>query len=77
MRCVDSLRLKLQILTALIVVAASFSVAAVDQTVHTYCADPPIECRPRTYWFWPGSAVTRDEVTSELQQRHEGGGSSR
>jgi len=35
--------------------------------------DPPVDCRPHTYWFWPGSAVTKEEITWELEQMHEKG----
>ncbi|NLP12394.1 hypothetical protein GX408_18490 [bacterium] len=34
---------------------------------------PPRDCRPYTYWFWPASAVTEEEITWELQQMHEQG----
>ena len=73
MRYADSLRLKLQILTAMAIVSTGFLAAAVDQKTRDDFASPPIECSPRTYWFWPGSAVTRDEITWELQQMHEQG----
>lgn len=35
--------------------------------------NPPMDCRPYTYWWWPGSAVTREEITWELEQMHEKG----
>ncbi len=34
---------------------------------------PPRDCRPYTYWFWPASAVTEQELTWELQQMYEQG----
>ena len=35
--------------------------------------DPPMDCRPHTYWWWPGNAVTKEEITWELEQMHEKG----
>ena len=34
---------------------------------------PPMDCRPHTYWFWPGNAVTKEEISWELKQMHEQG----
>ena len=34
---------------------------------------PPRDCRPYTYWFWPASAVTEEEIAWELQQMHDQG----
>ncbi|MFA6244039.1 MAG: glycosyl hydrolase, partial [Candidatus Hydrogenedentales bacterium] len=69
----DSPRHIFQLLTALLVFHAGLSAGAVDQKIRSDFAAPPDECRPRTYWFWPGSAVTREEITWELQQMHEQG----
>jgi len=33
--------------------------------------DPPPDCWPQTYWCWPGNAVTRKEISWELEQMHE------
>ncbi len=35
--------------------------------------NPPEEYRPRTRWWWPGNAVTKEEIAWELQQMHEKG----
>ncbi len=35
--------------------------------------NPPKECWPRTRWWWYGSAVTKEEITWELQQMVEHG----
>ncbi len=35
--------------------------------------NPPTDCWPHTYWFWPGNAVTKEEITWELEQMHEKG----
>jgi len=34
---------------------------------------PPTDCRPCTYWWWPGNAVTGEEISWELEQMHEKG----
>ena len=34
---------------------------------------PPMDCRPHTYWWWPGNAVTAEEITWELEQMKEKG----
>ncbi|NOY59041.1 MAG: hypothetical protein GXO75_08925, partial [Calditrichaeota bacterium] len=41
--------------------------------LETNFRNPPMDCRPYTYWWWPGSAVTRKEITWELEQMHEKG----
>ena len=30
--------------------------------------NPPIDCRPHTRWWWMGSAVTKEEITWELEE---------
>jgi len=35
--------------------------------------NPPMDCRPHTYWWWPGNAVTEKEITWELEQMKEKG----
>ncbi|MFH1742862.1 MAG: glycosyl hydrolase [bacterium] len=35
--------------------------------------EPPMDCRPHTYWWWPGNAVTKEEITWELEQMYEKG----
>jgi hypothetical protein len=30
--------------------------------------DPPRSCRPHTRWWWPGSAVTKEGITWQLEQ---------
>jgi alpha-L-rhamnosidase len=36
-------------------------------------AAPPVSCRPHTRWWWMGNAITRDDLTWQLQQMHEQG----
>ena len=36
-------------------------------------ADPPASCRPHTRWWWMGNAITKDDLTWQLQQMHEQG----
>ena len=35
--------------------------------------NPPMDCRPHTFWFWPFTAVSEDEITWELQQMRDHG----
>ncbi len=35
--------------------------------------NPPMDCRPHTYWWWQGNAVTEKEITWELEQMKEKG----
>jgi len=35
--------------------------------------NPPEMYRPRTRWWWPGNAVTKEEISWELRQMHEKG----
>jgi hypothetical protein len=65
--------LLIHLFTAIIFVSAGITASALDQTARDDFLDPPIECWPRTYWFWPGSAVTQEEITWELRQMHEKG----
>ncbi len=30
--------------------------------------DPPLDCWPHTRWWWPGNAVSKEEITWELEQ---------
>ncbi|MCC6698234.1 MAG: hypothetical protein IT365_21605 [Candidatus Hydrogenedentes bacterium] len=57
----------------IVAISAGLSATAMAQSIGTDFANPPIECRPRTFWFWPGNAVTREEITWELRQMHEQG----
>ena len=41
--------------------------------LETNFRNPPMDCRPHTYWWWPGSAVTAEEITWELKQMKEKG----
>lgn len=36
-------------------------------------ADPPISCRPHTRWWWMGNAITKEDLTWQLEQMHEKG----
>jgi hypothetical protein len=35
--------------------------------------NPPVDCRPHTYWWWPGNAVTKEGITWELEQMKDKG----
>lgn len=36
-------------------------------------ADPPIDCWPRTRWWWMGNAMTNDDITWQLHQMKDHG----
>jgi hypothetical protein len=54
-----------------------FVVSASDndllQNMKNNFINPPMDCRPHTYWWWPGNAVTTEEISWELEQMHEKG----
>jgi len=35
--------------------------------------NPPIDCWPHTRWWWPGNAVTKEEITWELEEMYKHG----
>ncbi|NLP11549.1 hypothetical protein GX408_14225, partial [bacterium] len=43
------------------------------QDLNAQFKNPPMDCRPHTFWFWPYTAVTRDEINWELQQMRDHG----
>lgn len=43
------------------------------QALEVDFGSPPKAYWPRTRWWWPGNAVTKDEITWELQQMHDNG----
>jgi hypothetical protein len=43
------------------------------QEIKTNFNNPPMDCRPHTYWWWLGNAVTKEEITWELEQMFEKG----
>jgi hypothetical protein len=63
--------LKFLIVIIFIIGGVSFLPAADDQPLQEIKANfltPPMDCRPHTYWWWPGNAVTEEEITWELEQ---------
>ncbi|MFH1744461.1 MAG: glycosyl hydrolase [bacterium] len=42
-------------------------------TLHENFQNPPIDCWPHTRWWWMGNAVTKEEITWELEQMYEKG----
>ncbi len=36
-------------------------------------SNPPVDCKPHTYWWWPGNAVTKEGIAWQLQQMHDKG----
>ncbi|HUW61623.1 MAG TPA: glycosyl hydrolase [Candidatus Bathyarchaeia archaeon] len=59
----------------LLVIGLSQAAAAADDRAGMVdqFANPPDECRPRTRWWWMGNAVTKDEISWQLQQMHSQG----
>ena len=41
--------------------------------MQTEFLNPPMECRPHTYWWWLGNAVTKEEISWELKQMQQNG----
>ena len=59
----------------LLVIGLSQAAAAGDDraAMVDHFASPPDESRPRTRWWWMGNAVTKDEISWQLQQMHSQG----
>ncbi len=36
-------------------------------------ADPPVSCWPHTRWWWMGNALSKDDITWQLEQMHDHG----
>ncbi len=54
-----------------IISSISFLTAADEPAIQDIKANflkPPMDCRPHTYWWWPGNAVTEEEITWQLEQ---------
>jgi len=68
-----TININLRLLTAVLAIATCHSGAAIDDNLRQTFLNPPMTCRPQTYWFWPGSAVTENEITWELQQMYDHG----
>jgi hypothetical protein len=67
------MKLNLRMLAAILAIATCHADAAIDEDLRQNFLNPPMTCRPQTYWFWPGSGVTEKEITWELQQMHDHG----
>jgi len=35
--------------------------------------NPPMDCRPHTRWWWMGNALSKEDITWQLEQMHEQG----
>lgn len=74
MNCIfQTMNINSWLLTVIVAIATCHSGAAIDQEMRQSFLDPPMACRPQTFWFWPGSAVTEKEITWELEQMHNQG----
>ena len=63
------------ILLILVIVASPISAQEINNIneIKANFINPPMNCRPHTYWWWPGNAVTKEEITWELEQMHDKG----
>jgi hypothetical protein len=43
------------------------------KTLAAHFAEPPVACRPGTYWWWQGQGATREGIAEQLQQMKEAG----
>jgi hypothetical protein len=63
----------LMMLFTIIFFANSFCWSQDIQILETNFQNPPMDCRPHTYWWWPGNAVTKEGITWELEQMKDKG----
>ena len=56
-----------------IVLAGSARAQDVREAMVNAFVAPPASCRPHTRWWWMGNAMTKDDLTWQLQQMHEQG----
>ncbi|MCA9438902.1 MAG: glycosyl hydrolase, partial [Candidatus Omnitrophica bacterium] len=56
------------IMTLLLLEPPITSQASLPDQIQDSFLSPPMDCFPHTRWWWPGSAVTKDEITWELEQ---------
>jgi len=45
---------------------------ALDEMSHSFL-EPPVSCRPHTRWWWMGNALTKEDITWQLEQMHKQG----
>jgi hypothetical protein len=50
-----------------------FATGNLSDNIRQGFSDPSMDCYPHTRWWWPGSAVTKEEITWELEQMREKG----
>ncbi|MEI6276027.1 MAG: glycosyl hydrolase [Prolixibacteraceae bacterium] len=65
------LRIKLlPVISALILLFPStmLRAQAPGETLETNFVHPPKDCWPHTRWWWPGNAISKEEITRELEQ---------
>jgi hypothetical protein len=57
----------------LIVAFAAPLSAAPPESMQSAFADPPVSCRPHTRWWWMGNALSKDDITWQLEQMRDHG----
>ncbi len=45
---------------------------SLDEMSHSFL-EPPVSCRPHTRWWWMGNALTKEDITWQLEQMHDQG----
>jgi hypothetical protein len=60
---------------ALMVFALPVPVPAQDglEQMRESFLQPPVDCRPHTRWWWMGNALSKEDITWQLEQMHEQG----
>lgn len=52
----------------LILLCADVVHADPPESLRAAFADPPVSCRPHTRWWWMGNALSKDDITWQLEQ---------
>lgn len=68
-------RAPLGLLFAVYILCLALSPAAAGEPIALAegFANPPADCMPRTRWWWMGNAITKPEITRQLQEMHSRG----
>jgi len=57
-------------LVAVILVVAANRAAWAEAGMKNRFADPPASCRPHTRWWWMGNALSKEDISWQLEQMH-------
>lgn len=53
--------------------AVSAPTQAEAEQMRSSFLEPPMDCRPHTRWWWMGNALTKEDITWQLDQMHQQG----